>query len=214
MKTKFLSLIILCISLMAWSGTAFAIPFTMTNFGDDDVSLIEVSVVDISVGQARVSVDVSTGPIVGDIGGVFFDLLQDVGTLAVPNWVPSDITGVTGVTGSLGFVADEGNVTKAPNNSNINPFKFDVGVSIGNKNLTDDIQFVQFDVFGTGLVSADFTRIGVRLQSVGKKEGLEELRTGSSKYVSAVPEPATMLLLGAGLIGLAGLGRRKFFKKT
>ena len=36
---------------------------------------------------------------------------------------------------------------------------------------------------------------------------------GGGPEVSPVPEPATLVLLGAGLVGLVGVGRKKIFKK-
>ena len=39
------------------------------------------------------------------------------------------------------------------------------------------------------------------------------VETGPTDNFSSVPEPATLILLGAGLVGLAGIGRKKLFKK-
>jgi len=36
---------------------------------------------------------------------------------------------------------------------------------------------------------------------------------GDTGANNPVPEPATLILLGSGLVGLAGVGRKKFFKK-
>ena len=39
------------------------------------------------------------------------------------------------------------------------------------------------------------------------------VQIGGGPEASPVPEPTTLVLLGAGLVGLVGVGRKKFFKK-
>ena len=57
------------------------------------------------------------------------------------------------------------------------------------------------------------TKSSDNLLTSSTPENVTTTVVGDPSGPSAVPEPATMLLLGSGLVGLAAAGRKKFFKK-
>jgi hypothetical protein len=74
----------------------------------------------------------------------------------------------------------------------------------------------RFDIAGVAFqnildaLDSGALNIAIKIQGIGENDDSDSYATHTHV---PVPEPATMLLLGAGLIGIAGLGRKKLFKK-
>jgi hypothetical protein len=198
---------LICLALLsAFSAlNAATIFFNPTTDNDDpsaDVNVL-ITITDTMSGVDILAEVIPTMalPNVGDLRGLFFDLVD-----AIP--VCADVSGAD-VTSCDEDSSSSGGMNIIP----LGPFSLAIEIGeAGIKGGMDDIQKTSLSI--ANLTTDNFLKAAVRLTSVGEPGGDREL---SSKLIPVdpfepggeVPEPSTLALIGLGLAGVASKLRRK-----
>jgi len=114
------------------------------------------------------------------------------------SFTPIDISGASNILAS--GINGSGNIVGWYQDNTGNHGFLDVGGSFTPIDVPGAIATFPRGINDAGNIVGSYTDSGGRIH-------------GFEASPSAVPEPSTLFLLGTGLIGLAGYGRKKFFKK-
>lgn len=218
MKKFFLCTLII---FFLFCGTnALAVGFTDIPNDDVDIdisALFNLDVASVNDGgsvEFKITNNDSDGSV---ITGIYFDGIE-----GLLSWVPPVQTPI----GDVNLVED-GKDTSDPSKANVpqgGEIDFDADLAYLAEKGTDPtikkkdagVDFEESAVFTFDIVAAGGIdeilaaldsgnlKIAIHVQSIGEE---------SDSYATSIPEPTTMMLLGIGLIGIAGLGRKKLFKK-
>ncbi len=212
MKIKSLTVFTAALLVFGMVSSAAAIEYfgfyKITNNGNEDVgSQLSVGVYDAGVDDAGIKKvgftftnNVGIGSSITDI---YFDdgtllgiaqILNSAGVSFASPATPGDLPGGNAVDfeTTVPFSAD----SDSPVSKN--------GVDAASEWVTIIFNLINGKTYADTIkaLNSGELRIGLHVQSIGVKDG-------SDSYVNRVPEPVTLLLLGLGLVGVAGIRRFK-----
>jgi hypothetical protein len=200
------------------NALAVSIPFDFIDIPspDDTINIsanLSIDVVDAGGGQVQIIVNNNNPD--SFITGVYFDGIDGLLT-GVPAALP-------GEPDDLINLIEDGKLVSDPSKADV-PQGTEIGfdadlayLAVKGDGIKKKDAGIDYGESATFLFDADFEdvvaaltsgdlKVAVHVQGIGEDDG-------SDSYATSIPESATMLLLGAGLIGIAGLGRKKLFKR-
>jgi hypothetical protein len=198
------SIFFLCLS-SAW-GDSISFDLTSNNISVPG-SVGTVTVSDTGTDQVTVTITMNSGFSLKLPGG-------DVAFNGVSGLTIGSATDVTGTAGMIGFTGLSFQQFSAGKNiSQFGTFAFDYANIQGAPSGVVSADTLTFVLTAPGLMANQFTGAAIHFCTASGGGCGPNTGFASNGPLSAVPEAGTMSLLGTGLIGLAGLVRRRSIRR-